>query len=137
MKAQQAQSYDIPLHDIKTIVDVTEYSLYYLLGVSSVVLIVLFLGLYLLYMWYKKRNAFNIKKEHYRLLHELDLSDTKHSAYAITSYGLTFKDDSPRHQEMYTNITNRLEVYKYKKHVDKFDSETLGYIELYKGMIDV
>lgn len=133
----QEQSFDIPLHDIKTIVDVQEYSLYYLLGSAFFALLVL-LGLgYLIYVWYKKRNRFNLKKEHFRLLHTLDLSDAKSAAYAITLYGATFRDDSPRHQEMYQNLISRLEVYKYKKSVASFDSETLGYIELYKGMIDV
>jgi hypothetical protein len=133
----QEQSFDIPLHDIKTIVDVHEYSLYYLLGSAFFALLVL-LGLgYLIYVWYKKRNRFDLKKEHYKLLHTLNLSDAKSAAYAITLYGATFRDESPRHQEMYQNLISRLEVYKYKKSVAPFDSETLGYIELYKGMIDV
>ncbi|MCK4974948.1 MAG: hypothetical protein KAR81_06815 [Sulfurimonas sp.] len=137
MKAQQTQSYDIPLHDIKPIVDVQEYSLYYFLGISFLG-VILFLGIaYLIYMWFKRRNAFNIRKEHLKLLNSLDLSDTKQSAYAITMFGATFKDDSPRHQEMYENITNRLELYKYKKEVKEFDSEVIGYIKLYEGMIDV
>jgi hypothetical protein len=54
----------------------------------------------------------------------------------ITSLGATFKDDSPRHKEMYENLTNRLEEYKYKKEVESFSGEVLGYIELYKEMID-
>ena len=88
-------------------------------------------------MWIKQRNAFNIRKEHIGLLRSLDLSDTKHSAYAITRYGVTFRDDSLRHQEMFENITNRLATYKYKKEVVEFDGETLGYIKLYEDMIDV
>jgi len=137
MKAKQIQSYDIPLHDIKNIVEVEEYSLYYFLGTSFVALLALSLLAYLLYMYMKKRNAFNIRKEHFKLLNNLDLKDTKQSAYLITNYGLTFKDDSDRHKEMYKNITNRLEVYKYKKEVDIFDREMLGFIEVYKDMIDV
>lgn len=133
----QEQSFDIPLYDIKTIVDVQEYSIYYLLGSAFFALLVLFGFGYLIYVWYKKRNRFNLKKEHFRLLHTLDLSDAKSAAYAITLYGATFRDDSPRHQEMYQNLISRLEVYKYKKSVAPFDGETLGYIELYKGMIDV
>ena len=133
----QEKSYDIPLHDIKPIVEVQEYSFYYLLGLIALGTIILFALLYILYMWNKKRNAFNIRKEHFRLLDELDLGDTKNSAYSLTLYGLTFKDDSKRHNEMYENITARLDMYKYKKSVDEFDSETLGYIDLYKGMIDV
>ena len=137
MKAKQIQSYDIPLHDIKPIVEVQEYSFYYFLGTVFLAIVALGLIAYLLYMYMKKRNAFNIRKEHFKLLNNLDLKDTKQSAYAITNYGLTFKDDSDRHEEMFNNITERLESYKYKKEVDKFDSEMLGFIELYKGMIDV
>ena len=137
MKAKQIQSYDIPLHDIKTIVEVQEYSLYYLLATGAGVIILLALFGYLFYKFMQKRNAFNIRKVHLKLINDLDLSDTKQSAYAITTYGATFAEDSQRHAEMYANIVNRLESFKYKKEVDAFDSEVLGYIELYKGMLDV
>jgi len=137
MKAKQIQSYDIPLHDIKPIVDVQEYSLYYFLGTVFLALVAFGLVSYLIYIYIKKRNAFNIRKEHLKLINELDLSNTKQSAYALTTYGMTFKDDSDRHKEMFKNITERLEAYKYKKKVDSFDDETLGFIELYKEMIDV
>lgn len=137
MNPQQTQSYDIPLHDIKPIVDVEEYSLYYLLGVS-IFATALVLGLaYLIYVWFKRRNAYNKRKEHYRLLRELDLSDTKHSAYAVTLFGATFSHDSARHEEMYGNLVARLEEYKYKKDVHEFDGEVIGYIKLYEEMIDV
>ncbi|DAB27469.1 MAG: hypothetical protein A2513_09440 [Sulfurimonas sp. RIFOXYD12_FULL_33_39] len=133
----QVQSYDIPLHDIKPIVEIEEYSFYYFLGISSIALILVSVVIYFLYMWFKKRKTFNIRKEHFKLLDLLNLNNAKDSAYAITLYGSTFKDDSPRHKEMYENLVSRLEAYKYKKSVEKFDNETIGYIELYKGMIDV
>ncbi|HUH41922.1 MAG TPA: hypothetical protein VLZ29_02275 [Sulfurimonas sp.] len=134
---KQEQSFDIPLHDIKNIVDVEEYSLYYFLGASFFVLLLLIVVAYFLYKWLKKKDKFNLRKENYKALNNLDFSDAKKSAYDITAYGATFKDDSPRHHEMYLNLTNRLEVYKYKKEVGAFDDETIGYMELYKGMIDV
>lgn len=137
MKAKQEQSYDIPLHDIKPIVEIEEYSLYYFLGISALAITLASIAIYLIYKWFKKRKAFSIRKEHFRLINSLDLGDTKQSAYAVTAYGYTFKDDSARHQEMFENITNRLEIYKYKKEVDEFDDEVIGYIELYRGMIDV
>ena len=133
----QEQSYTIPLHDIKPIVDVNEYSMYYFLGISFVTLLLVLTLSYLIYKWLKNKNRYNIRKEHYELLNSLDLSDTKQSAYAITIYGATFKEDSERNTEMYHNLSTRLEMYKYKKQVEKFDDEVLGYIELYKGMIDV
>lgn len=130
-------SYDIPLHDIKPLVEVQEYSLYFTLTIAVLVLLFSLSLLFFLYKWFKNRNRFNIRKEHYKLLSEIDLNDTKKSAYLISSYAHTFKDDSPRHTEMYTNLTQRLENYKYKKNVEDFDDEVKGYIELYKGMIDV
>ena len=130
------REFDIPLHDIKPIVEIQEYSLYYLLGAIGLGLVILGFIVYFLYIWYKKRNAFNLRKYHLNLINDLDLSDTKNAAYALSSYGLTFKDDSPGHTEMYENITQRLEAYKYKKDVEAFDSETLGYIEVFKEMID-
>ena len=130
------REFDIPLHDIKPIVEIQEYSLYYLLGLVGLGIIVLSLIIYFLYIWYKKRNTFNLRKHHLELINDLDFSNTKNAAYAISSYGLTFRDDSPRHKEMYENITQRLEAYKYKKDVEAFDSETLGYIEVFKEMID-
>lgn len=133
----QKQSHDIPLHDIKTIVEIQEYSFYYLLAIS-IVTIILILGItYLIYKYFKNKSKYNERKEHFKLLNELDLHDTKKAAYTISLYGATFKDDGERQKGMYENLTSRLESYKYKKTVDKFDKETLSYIDLYKGMIDV
>ncbi len=131
------QNYDIPLHDIKPIIEIQEYSLYYLIALILVGAFLVLGTLYLLYKWMQNRNRFNVRKEHLSLINELDLTQTKETAYLITSYGLTFKDDSPSHAETYKNLTDRLEEYKYKKEVEGFDKEVLGYIEIYKGMLDV
>ena len=69
----QVQSYDIPLHDIKPIVEIEEYSFYYFLGISSIALILVSVVIYFLYMWFKKRKTFNIRKEHFKLLDLLNL----------------------------------------------------------------
>jgi hypothetical protein len=132
-----AQSYDIPLHDIKPIVEIEEYSLYYLIVLVIVAAVFIFTIAYLIYKWLKKRNRYNRRREHFKLLNSLDFGNAKESAYTITLFGATFKDDSLRHKEMYENLLGRLERYKYKKEVGTFDSETISYIELYKGMIDV
>ena len=133
----QQQSYDIPIHDIKTIVEVDEYSFYYLLGISVVGTIILLSTLYLIYKYFKNKNSYNERKEHFKLISSVDLDDTKKAAYALSLYGATFKNDGDRQKGMYENLTSRLERYKYKKSVEKFDQETLNYIELYRGMIDV
>ena len=129
--------YDVPLHDIKEIVEVQEYSFYYLLGAVFLSLVVLVVLGFLLYKYIQKINAYNERKEHFKFLNSLDLTDTKNAAYAISKYGVTFANDGQRESEMYKNITSRLEQFKYKQYVEEFDKETLGYIELYKDMIDV
>ena len=128
---------EIPIHDIKPLLEIHEYSLYYFLGLLAFGLLVLGVIIYFVVKYIKGRNAFNIRKEHFKLLEKIDLSDAKRSAYDITFYGATFKDDSPRHQEMFANLTERLEGYKYKKSVAAFDDEVKAYVDLYRGMIDV
>lgn len=131
------KAYDIPLHDIKPLLEVDEYSLYYFLSASSLLVILLLGIIYLIYRYFKKRNAYNVRKEYIKNINALDFSDTKKTAYQISFYGELFKDDSPRHAEMYQNLMQRLEPYKYKKTVDSFDKETIGFMELYKEMLDV
>ncbi|MEA3227812.1 MAG: hypothetical protein U9P38_01945 [Campylobacterota bacterium] len=129
--------YDIPLHDIKPLLEVPEYSLYYLVALTLVTVSLLIGIAYLLFRWFQKKDNFNIRKEHFKFINSTNIKETKKTAYLITLYGATFKDDSPRHLEMYKNLTDRLQEYKYKKDVDAFNDEVKGYIELYKGMIDV
>ena len=131
------QSYDSPLHDIKPIVEVQEYSLYLYLGAVALLGLIGFLLLYFLYRWYKKRTAFNLRAEYKKRLHAIDTSKPKEAAYAMTYYGVLFQYDSPRHHEMYLNLSQRLQAYKYKKEVEPLDKETLGYFSLYKEMCDV
>ncbi|WP_324171057.1 hypothetical protein [Sulfurimonas sp.] len=133
----QEKSFDIPLHDIKPLLEIQEYSLYYFLALVFLVIILLLVISYLIYKWIKAKNAFNQRKENLKIINALDLKETKNSAYQITSLGLVFKDDSLRHKDMYEDLVQRLEVYKYRQNVTEFDSDILGYIELYKGMLDV
>ena len=133
----QDMNQTLQLHDIKPILEVQDYSLYYFLGVSFIAVCVLVALLYLLYKWYKNKKRFNIRKEHYKKLKSLNLKDTKNSAYALTLFGATFKDDTPRHNEVYEDLVSKLQDYKYKKEVGEFDKQTLELIKLYKGMIDV
>lgn len=131
------QSYDIPLHDIKPIIEVQEYSIYYFFALVAVAVLVALGVIFLVLRWFRGRKRFNLRKHHQRLLKELDISDAKAAAYALTLYGETFANDSQRHTQMYANLVARLEGYKYKKSVESFDSETLSYINIYKEMCDV
>jgi len=93
--------------------------------------------IYLVYRYFKTRNRFDIRKEHYKLLCTIDTKNPKKAAYDITFYASTFKDDSTRHSEMFNNLVSRLEPFKYKKEVQPLDDEALNYFELYKEMCHV
>ncbi len=131
------QPQEIPLHDIKPLLEVQDYSFYYFLVLMGVVTIVILGSIYLLYKHFREKRKFNLRKEHFKLLQDIDLNETKSAAYRLTEYGATFANDSERHQKTYHDMVEKLEKYKYKKSVDDFDSETLRVIELYRGMIDV
>ena len=133
----QTQNIDIALHDIKPLLEIQEYSFYYLLALISVVLVILIGLMFLLYKYLQHRKRFNIRKEHLKLLGSLDLSDAKQAAYKITTYGYTFKDDGERQRSAYEALVELLESYKYKKDVEEFDEETKHSLERYIGMLDV
>jgi hypothetical protein len=134
---QQNMQNEIPLHDIKPLLEIQDYSFYYFLALMIVGGLILLALLYLLYRYFVQRNRRNIKKEHYKILKGINLAETKKAAYLLTQYGATFKDDSPRHLKTYNEMVEKLERYKYKKSVDAFDGETRRVIELFRGMIDV
>ncbi len=133
----QNQSFDIPLHDIKPLVEVNDNS--FILFMSLVIIgAIVITGLaYLLFLFLKRRKKENTRKEAYALLRDVDFKDAKTSAYAITAHGFIFAEDSPRIKEAYENLVNRLAPYKYKKEVESIDAECKSYYEIYVGMIDV
>ena len=131
------ENYDIPIHDIKPLLEIQEYSLYYLIALGTLALVLLIGLLFLFLKWLKVRNRFNLRKEHLKLLNSIDFSQSKKAAYEITLYGYTFQNDSPRHQRAYHDLLEKLEQFKYKKEVDPLDSETIHYVDLYRGLIDV
>ena len=127
----------IKIRDIKPLLEIHDHSIYLFIALVVISLIIVFGGIYLFLKWYKNKNRINMRKATYKKLLHVNLSDPKSAAYEITKYGYSFKDDSQRNRDMYYNLVDRLEKYKYKKEVDVFDDETKSYVELYKGMIDV
>ena len=134
---QNLKQNEIPLHDIKPLIEIHEYSMYYFIGVCIVGTLIILGFIYLAYKWYKNKKRFNKRAEYYKLLNTIDYSNPKKAAYDLTLYGALFQDDSERHQKAYENMLEKLQKYKYKKNVEKFDADTIHYVDLFKGMIDV
>ena len=128
---------EIPIHDIKPLMEVPDSSLTFLILGLSVVFLLLFGGGYLFYKHFKKQKRINLRKEHFKALENVDFSDPKKAAYAITEHGRFFTDDAPRLKEAYENMVERLEVYKYRRNVTPINDESRSYYKIYLEMIDV
>ncbi|MEJ2468464.1 MAG: hypothetical protein P8Y51_05230 [Campylobacterales bacterium] len=131
------RSNDIPLHDIKPLIEIHDYTPYYLGAAAAVVLALLLVVAYLLVMQYRRSRGRNRRRECLEALNGVDLDHAKDAAYAITRLGRCFASDSPRLEEAYRNLSRRLEPYKFKKTVPPIDEETRAYFRIYLGMIDV
>ena len=134
---QMPSAPDIPLHDIKPLVEVPDSSFVLFVIVVAVGAAVLVAVAYLLWQHLRRQKEVNIRKLNYEALQDMDFSDPKQAAYAITRHGHCFTGDGERYKETYDNLVSRLAPYKYKKSVDPIDDETVGYYRIYLEMIDV
>ena len=130
-------SYDIPLHDIKPLMEVPDSSLTFLLLGLVVMTLLVAGGGYLFYKHLRERKQVNLRKEHYRALKDVDFTSPKKAAYQITEHGRFFAEDSQRLKETYENLVERLESYKYRLEVAPIDDESRSYYKIYLEMIDV
>lgn len=130
------RSDDIPLHDIKPLVELHDYTLYYVAAAAVVVLILLLTVLYLLLRQWRASRKRDRRRECLEALKAVNPDDAKRAAYAITRFGRCFADDSPRLFEAYQGLCHRLEPYKFKKDVPQMDEETRAHIRIFLGMID-
>lgn len=131
------QNYEIKLHDIKPLVEIEDYSFYYFLGVVSIIVLLIATFLYFFVKWYKNKKSFNIRVEYFKFLKTLNIENAKETAYKITEYGALFQNDSEEHREVYEELIESLQEYKYKKNVNDFDKEIQNKIDRYLEMIDV
>lgn len=127
----------IKLKAIKPMIVISDDSVYVAIGLIVLATLIAVAVIYLVLRWYKHKNLANKRRQYLKMMQNIDFTNPKQAAYDITKYGFIFKDDSPRNSEMYENLTQRLQKYKYKKTVEDIDDETKGYFELYEGMIDV
>ncbi len=127
---------DIPLHDIKPLVEVPDHSLLLLSGLLVLAVVLIGSGIYLAWRHLLQRKKVNIRLQSYKALKSITFEDSKKAAYAITRHGLLFSKEGGRYKEAYLELNRRLAPYKYKKEVASIDEETLAYFQIYVEMID-
>lgn len=117
------------LRDIKGLVEVTDYSLYYLLGIAGLLLVTVLLLAVLLYKYLTKKEPMTQKKLAMELLEKFEFGDAKESAYAFSHLAhYAVSDDQRRELEQ---ILEALERYKFKREVPELDAALKSRMETF------
>ncbi len=123
------------LRDIKPLVDISDYSL-------MLLILTMLFGLFIGYKLFKvafKYALSNCKvdcqKYYFYMYSNIDWTNPKEAAYLATKYGAVLAKDK-RRKELFRQLRDKLDEYKYKKDIDAVDSETLNYYNLYKQVCD-
>ncbi|MGB7401942.1 MAG: hypothetical protein WA916_05145 [Arcobacter sp.] len=125
---------ELKINDIKDLVSIPDISLYLLILIIVLGTVIIgFVG-YLIYRFFKNKK--NPRKKYYEIIKNLDLNDTKNSAYQITLYARKLAKDE-REIKISEELIALLEEYKYKKDVKKFENDILQKYELFMETIDV
>lgn len=126
---------DIPLHDIKPLVEVPDNSLIYAGIVAFVLVLAVILAAVWIYRRFTQAKAEDLRKSYLQKIHNIDTNNAKQAAYEISAYGRLLAENE-RAKDMLDNLDTRLGKYKYKKEVEALDEETLGYYKLFLEVLD-
>ena len=119
------------LKDIKDIVEVHEYSLFILIGLTVFIIILLSLAVYFFKNRRRRRKKITVKQRALEKLKNMDFSDTKSVVYTFEEQGRLFLNEN--NQEKFDSITKELTIYKYKKDIPPLDSNVEKRIKAFIG----
>lgn len=106
----------LQLHDIKGFVEIPDNSIYYFYTLLFFSVIALVLAIFFLIKYLKREKAIKLQEVYLEHLKDIDLSQSKKSAYILSKYGeLLDKDDAQA--QIYQQLLAKLDNYKYQKEV--------------------
>ncbi|WP_421716076.1 hypothetical protein [Arcobacter arenosus] len=126
---------EIEIHDIKKLVGIPDFSLYIYFTLWILGVILFFIFIFLLYKYFKYRKK-DKRKHYYKTLKELDLNNSKNSAYVITKYARLLAI-SPRDKKLSDELIEELESFKYKKEVAPLSDEVKILFGRFMDNVDV
>jgi signal recognition particle subunit SEC65 len=115
------------LKDIKGIIEVPDYSLWILLSMTTGVLVFLILAIYFFKNRRKKRKRLTSKQIAMKNLKEIDFDDTKGAVYTFCENFQYFIDE--KNEESFEKLQKELEIFKYKKEIEKLSDEEINRIK--------
>ena len=109
------------LKDIKGIVEVPDFSLYYFIAIDFAIIAFI---VFLVFLFKTKKKPKPTKKEiALKILKNIDFLDTKKSVYDFCEHGALFVNEN--NQNSFQTIEKELQKYKYKKDVPNLDEESI------------
>jgi len=126
---------EIKIHDIKNLVEIPDISLYlymllWILGIAFI-----FILIFMIYKFFQNKYN-NDRKKYYKVLEELDLEDSKQSAYTISKY-VRLLAKSEREKRLANELIEELEKYKYKKEVKSLEDDVKIIFARFMDSVDV
>ncbi|PLY06841.1 MAG: hypothetical protein C0625_07820 [Arcobacter sp.] len=126
---------EIKIHDIKGLVDIPDISLYIYMTLWILGIAFIFVIIFLIYKFFYNKHR-NERKKYYKILKELDLNDSKQSAYAISKY-IRLLAHNEREKRLAQELIEELDSYKYKKDVEKLSDDVKIIFARFMDSIDV
>lgn len=126
---------ELKLNDIKDLVQIPDYSIYFYYGLIILVIASFIAIIYIIYNYWKNKKQ-NIRKIYFKRLKDIDFSNSKKSAYDITKYGYLLVNTS-REKQLLEDLVDKLGDYKYKKDVPIIDDDIKNSLYIFLEALDV
>ncbi|WP_072682711.1 hypothetical protein [Arcobacter sp. LA11] len=126
---------ELKIHDIKDITQIPDISFYIFLGLLILAILVLLSLIFIIYKYFKNKKQ-NKRKEYYKILKEIDLKESKKSAYEISKY-TRFLVSNEREKNLFNELNEELEKFKYKKEVEPLSDEVKILFGRFMDIVDV
>ncbi len=123
------------LHDIKPLIAITDYSMFLFVATILVGIVLAFILFKKSYKYASTHCKVCCEKYFFTQYSKIDWSNPKKAAYEATHYGMLLARDR-RRKELFRQLRERLDKYKYKQDYNEVDKDTLNYFNLYKQVCD-
>ena len=123
------------LNDIKELEKIPDNSLFIFLALVLLGFIFLLILIFFITKLIKNRKK-NPRKIYFKILKNVNFSDSKKSDYTITKYSRLIVSNE-REKKLAIELIESLEKYKYKKEVENIDNEVKAKFSIFMDSLDV
>lgn len=123
------------LNDIKELEKIPDSSLFIFSALILLGFIFLLILIFFITKLIKNRKK-NPRKIYFKILKNVNFSDSKKSAYTITKYSRLIVSNE-REKKLAIELIESLEKYKYKKEVENIDNEVKAKFSIFMDSLDV